>query len=86
MDNKKDLLDKARNTLLELLSIFGLDFSKKEEGVDIKLNELMDVIINIREKARKEKNFAISDEIRDNLKEAGIQLEDTPDGPRWKTT
>ena len=44
----------------------------------------MDVIIGIREKARKEKNYSISDEIRDNLKKAGIQIEDTPDGPRWK--
>jgi cysteinyl-tRNA synthetase len=84
LDNKRELLDKARDTLLELLSIFGLDFTKEEEGTDIKLDEIMDVIINIREKARKDKNYAISDEIRDKLKKAGIQLEDTPDGPRWK--
>ncbi len=84
LKNKKEILVTARDTLLELLNIFGLDFSKKEESVDIKLNELMDVIIGIREKARKEKNYAISDEIRDNLRETGIQLEDTPNGPRWK--
>ena len=84
LDNTKEILIKARETLLELLGIFGLDFSKKKEDVDIKLNELMDIIINIRDKARKEKNYEISDEIRNKLKEAGIELEDTPDGSRWK--
>jgi cysteinyl-tRNA synthetase len=84
VDNKKEILLKAKETLLEFLSVFGLDFSKKEEDLDLKLNELMDVIIDIRNKARQEKNYNLSDEIRDKLKKAGIQLEDTPDGPRWK--
>ena len=83
LDNKKEILIKAREILIELLGIFGLDFTKKEIGVDIKLNELMDIIINIRDKARKAKNYEISDEIRDKLKEAGIQLEDTPNGSRY---
>jgi cysteinyl-tRNA synthetase len=83
LGNKKEILNKARDTLLELVGIFGLNFAKKEEGIDIKLNELMDIIINIREQARKAKNYEISDEIRDRLKEAGIQLEDTPDGPHY---
>lgn len=84
LNNKKELLFKARDTLLELLDIFGLDFTKKEKGADIKFNELMDLVINMREKARKEKNYVISDEIRDKLRDVGIQLEDAPDGPRWK--
>ncbi|MFX1348661.1 MAG: cysteine--tRNA ligase [Promethearchaeota archaeon] len=84
LDNQKEILIKAREILLELLGIFGLEFTKKEERADIKLNELMEIIVNIREKARDEKNYKISDEIRDKLREAGIQLEDTPDGPRWK--
>ena len=44
----------------------------------------MDIVIDIREQARKEKNYKLSDKIRENLKKAGIQLEDTPDGPQWK--
>ena len=43
----------------------------------------MDIIISIRNKARKEKNYEISDEIREKLTKAGIQLEDAPDGTRW---
>lgn len=84
LDNKKEILLKARETLLELLSIFGLDFTKKEEIADIKLNELMDIIIDIRDKARKDKNYEISDKIRNKLRETGIQIEDGPEGTRWK--
>ncbi|MFW9877562.1 MAG: cysteine--tRNA ligase [Candidatus Thorarchaeota archaeon] len=84
LDNKKEILFKARDTLLELLGIFGLDFAKKEDSREIKLNELMELIIDIRDKARKDKNYEISDKIRSKLREAGIQLEDGPGGTRWK--
>jgi cysteinyl-tRNA synthetase len=40
--------------------------------------------IEDRERARKEKNFAKADEIRQELIEEGILLEDTKDGTRWK--
>jgi len=53
---------------------------------DAKINELMDLIINIREKARNEKNYEISDQIREKLRAVGIQIEDKADGPRWKIT
>jgi cysteinyl-tRNA synthetase len=36
-----------------------------------------------RTQAKKDKNFARADEIRDQLKDAGIQLEDTREGTRW---
>jgi cysteinyl-tRNA synthetase len=84
LDNKKEILLKARERLLELLDIFGLDFFTQEVLGEVKLKELMDIIIDIREEARKEKNYKLSDEIRNKLKQAGIQLEDTPDGPHWK--
>ncbi|MHA1913010.1 MAG: cysteine--tRNA ligase [Promethearchaeota archaeon] len=84
LDNKKDILDKARNTLLELLGVFGLDFTKKKGVDDAKINELMQLIIGVREQARKDKNYALSDEIRDKLGSVGIQLEDTDRGPRWR--
>ena len=41
-------------------------------------------LIDERLEARKAKNFARSDEIRDLLKEQGIVLEDTPQGTRWR--
>ncbi len=84
LNNKKKILSKAKETLLKLLEIFGLDFTKYQVTSDVKLNELMDLVVDIREQARKDKNYKLSDEIRDKLKIAGIQLEDTPEGPRWK--
>jgi len=40
--------------------------------------------VNLREKARAEKNFKLADKIRDDLLAQGIVLEDTKDGIRWK--
>jgi cysteinyl-tRNA synthetase len=45
--------------------------------------ELQD-LIERRQAARKERNFALADELRGQLREAGIELEDTPQGVRWK--
>jgi cysteinyl-tRNA synthetase len=86
LDNKKEILINARETLLELLGVFGLDFTKKEVVGDVKLNEIMDIVIEIRDKARQEKEYNLSDEIRKKLKKVGIQLEDEAEGTRWKIT
>ncbi len=45
---------------------------------------LVELLIEVRSVARKEKQFKIADLIRDRLKELGIELEDTPVGTRWK--
>ena len=46
-------------------------------------NEDIDALVEERNAAKKAKNFARADEIRDQLKAAGIQLEDTREGTRW---
>lgn len=75
----KTVLDLAMEKLVDWLSIFG---------IELKTNELLDEdiehLIAERNKARTEKDFARSDEIRDSLKEQGIILEDTPQGVRWR--
>ena len=48
------------------------------------LEDEVEALIEARQKARKEKNFAEADKIRDDLKARGIILEDTPQGVRWK--
>ena len=53
---------------------------EKEEKLSHELKKL----INERETARKQKDFAKADKIRNQLKEKGIILEDTKDGVRWK--
>ena len=51
---------------------------------DTSYNELMDVILAVRQEVRREKLYHISDQIRDKLGEIGIVIEDTPTGARWK--
>ena len=64
----------------EILSIFQFE---KDAG-DHMLAPLMDIIIDIRQKARAEKNFALADEIRDRLKELGIEIQDSGVSVKWK--
>ena len=86
LDNKKEILNKAGDTLIELLGVLGLDFTKKKGFDDKKIDELLKIIIDIRDKARKEKNFELSDEIREKLRKIGLQIEDGEDKTRWKIT
>ena len=58
----------------------GSSLRKKEEILDSDIEAL----IAERQAARKEKNFARADEIRDTLLEQGIILEDTREGVKWK--
>lgn len=68
--------------ILEFDKIFGLKLD--EEDVEEKLSEEVENLIRKREETRKSKDFETSDEIRDQLKEMGISLEDTPTGVKWK--
>ncbi|HZN65496.1 MAG TPA: cysteine--tRNA ligase [Tepidisphaeraceae bacterium] len=47
-------------------------------------NKLMDLFIKLRQEARAQKNFALADRIRNGLAEAGVALEDRPDGTGWR--
>lgn len=73
------IIEKALDKFTQWLSIFGILFSK-EELVDDEIDQLMEE----RNQARKDKDFARSDEIRDLLKNQGIILEDTAQGTRWR--
>lgn len=66
----------AKAKLMELCDILGFLQSSDEEGVDPEIQKLVDE----RQEARKNKDFARADEIRDMLKEQGITLKDTPQG------
>ena len=45
---------------------------------------LLGLLVELRNRLRKEKNFALADEIRNRLTELGVTLEDRPDGTRWR--
>jgi len=78
-ESSKAVVKSAYGMLMELSAVLGL-LDKKEESIDTKIEAL----IEERQKARKEKNWALSDKIRDDLKAQGIVLEDTPQGVKWK--
>ena len=69
----------------EMAEIIGI-FEQQEKAAedDGLTDKLMEIIITLRQDARKEKNWAVADKIRDALKDAGVVLEDTPSGVRWK--
>jgi len=68
--------------LKELTGILGLDLELPivQEGV---AGEFIDLLIVIRAKLREEKNWAMSDLIRDQLEELGVLLEDSSQGTTW---
>ncbi len=78
-DGKKTI-SSAIETIKELGGVLGILQKEKETSLDYEIEEL----INKRQAARKEKNFALADEIRDTLNSRGIILEDTPTGVKWK--
>ena len=68
-------------SLLEsLCSVLGLETRRKEEILDAEIEDL----IAQRQAARKEKNFARADEIRNELLARGIILKDTREGVKWQ--
>ncbi|MBU4457495.1 MAG: cysteine--tRNA ligase [Candidatus Omnitrophica bacterium] len=84
-DNKKHLkyLKKAREAILELGDVLGLEFKQKQGPLSIPEKDIKD-LIEKRNQARKSKDFKAADEIRKELEEAGIVLEDTKAGTTWR--
>ena len=66
--------------LRKLCGVLGLNVEKEEENLD----QEVEALIAERQAARKAKNFARADEIRDQLTAMGIILEDTREGVKWK--
>lgn len=76
----KQVIKAALSLLEELLFVFGITLSAQTELLD----EEIETLIEEREQARKDRNFQRADDIRDELKEQDIILEDTTQGVRWK--
>lgn len=77
----------ARAAYADMAEILGIlrDVGAPAQTQDASTVEaLMKIIIDLRQAARQAKNWAVADQIRDALKDAGITLEDSPAGVRWK--
>ena len=74
-----EVIEAFTNKFEELFGVLGLTLGSEEM-----LDEEIDALIEKRNQARRDRNFQLSDQIRDQLKEMNIILEDTPQGTRWK--
>lgn len=79
-DASRAFIQAVKDEIILLSDICGLIVEKKEEILDTEIEAL----IQERQEARKAKNFARADEIRDTLLAQGIILEDTREGVKWK--
>ncbi|HVG36417.1 MAG TPA: DALR domain-containing protein, partial [Thermoplasmata archaeon] len=75
-------LDDAAQAYATFGEVLGI-FQPTVQGGD-QVERLLDLIVELREEARKRKDFAAADRIRDALAAVGVVLEDTRDGVRWK--
>ena len=80
----KAALEKAAASYTALLNIMGLDFAAEGAVDDGLVDDLMNLLIDLRKQARAEKNYAMADQIRNQLSEIGVLLEDTKQGTTWK--
>ncbi|MGH3331594.1 MAG: cysteine--tRNA ligase, partial [Nocardioidaceae bacterium] len=76
----------------EMLAVLGVDpfdshwagdVARTDEKLSAAVSALVAALLDRRAEARANKDFATADAIRDQLKHAGIDLEDTPQGPKW---
>jgi cysteinyl-tRNA synthetase len=84
--DKLDELRRGATTLRELAGTLGLFRKPQEEkaaGGDQLADKLMKLLIDLRAEARKKKDFATADRIRNTLGEIGVVLEDRPTGTEW---
>ena len=79
-ESSKAYVDLLKKTISKLSDVLGIITERKAEVLDSEIEEL----IAARQQARKEKNFARADEIRQQLLDMGIILEDTREGVKWK--
>lgn len=76
----KALCKAAADIFDELCDVLGILYVSKDDSIDEKVEQM----ISERTKARKARDFALADRIRDELSAMGITLEDTADGVKWK--
>ena len=91
IDHKAQISADDLKELTEAMLLFAFDILglQNERGANNDAREeaygkVVDMVLDLRAKAKAEKNWAVSDQIRDALAEAGFQVKDTKDGVTWK--
>lgn len=81
LETVENLYREFGNTVLGILPESTHSLSSGTGNIE---GDLIQLLIDVRNEARKQKQFTLSDMIRDRLKESGVHLEDTRDGTNWK--
>jgi len=68
----------------ELGRILGILQKEPKKSEELPLNDLIQLLVEVRDQLRRKKQYDLADKIRENLKNLGIVLEDTATGTRWK--
>jgi len=80
-----EILEQAYDSFSELGKALGLFQQERNKDVGGKVvDELVQLLFDMREELRKKGDYGLSDEIRARMKEAGLVIEDTAEGPKWK--
>lgn len=77
-----DQLESAQGMLRELTGVLGLRLQEKQGSGDA--DRFIDLLVEVRNEVRKQKLWALSDLIRDRLKESGVVIEDSKEGTKWR--
>ena len=81
-NSSKEFVEKTRNLFIKLEDILGIENRKKtDDSLD---EDLIKKLIDERKEAKKAKDFAKADEIRDKLSDMGIIIKDTREGTKWE--
>jgi cysteinyl-tRNA synthetase len=75
-------LKSAQSTFSELAAVLGLKLEEKQGSSEVEAQ--VNALIAERTEARKQKQWALSDQLRDKLKELGVTIEDSKDGTTWR--
>jgi cysteinyl-tRNA synthetase len=88
-DNKLSLTQNDINLLKRIyqnfiFDVMGLQTEEENSKANAILAKVMSMVLDIRNKAKVDKNFSLSDEIRNKLTDAGVQIKDGKEGASWK--
>ncbi len=75
-------LQPGQSTLRQLTEVLGLRLQEKQGSGDA--DKFIDLLVEVRSEVRKQKLWALSDLIRDKLKDSGVILEDSKEGTKWR--
>ena len=76
----------AQECLREITGVLGLRLEPEDSAAGQPANGFVELLAEVRQELRANKQFALADRIRDRLQELGVSLEDTPEGTKWRFT